>query len=259
MIGSIVPALGAGALVGLTLGLIGGGGSILATPLLLYGVGVANPHVAIGTSAFAVSISAFLNLIGHARAGHVRWICALVFAAIGSLGALLGSTLGKMVDANHLLILFALLMIVVGVLMLRPRRDAHGVPSRTSLHLCLVTATVAIAAGAASGFFGIGGGFLVVPGLIFATGMPTIDAVGSSLLAVGSFGLATAFNYARSGLIDWPVAFEFIAGALCGGLFGLLIGTRMSRRKSLLNRVFAGLIFGVAGYMLYHSVVSRLM
>ena len=253
MIGSIVPALGAGALVGLTLGLIGGGGSILATPLLLYGVGVANPHVAIGTSAFAVSISAFLNLIGHARAGHVRWLCALVFAAIGSVGALLGSTLGKMVDANRLLILFALLMIIVGVLMLRPRRVVHGVPSRASLRLCLITGAVAIAAGAASGFFGIGGGFLVVPGLIFATGMPTIDAVGSSLLAVGSFGLATAFNYARSGLIDWPIAFEFIAGGLGGGLFGLLIGTRMSRRKSLLNQLFAGLIFGVAGYMLYRS------
>ena len=254
MIGSLVPALGSGALVGLTLGLLGGGGSILATPLLLYVVGVANPHVAIGTSAFAVSISAFLNFVGHARAGHVRWLCALMFAAVGSLGALLGSTLGKMIDAHHLLILFALLMVVVGVLMLRPRRDADRVSSRASLRLCLITRAVAIAAGAASGFFGIGGGFLVVPGLIFATGMPTINAVGSSLLAVGSFGLATAFNYARSGLIDWPIAFEFIAGGLGGGLVGLLIGTRLSRRKSLLNRVFAGLIFGVAGYMLYRTI-----
>ena len=254
MIGTLVPAVGSGAIVGLTLGLIGGGGSIVATPLLLYVVGVANPHVAIGTSAFAVSISAFLSLVGHARAGHVRWICAIVFAAIGSAGALLGSTIGKAFDAHHLMILFAVLMVAVGALMLWPRQQHADTAPKSSLPLCLWTAAVAVAAGVASGFFGIGGGFLVVPGLIFATRMPTIDAVGSSLLAVGSFGLATAFNYAYSGLVDWPVAFEFIAGGICGGMVGLLLGTRLAGYKNLLNQLFAALIFAVAGFMLYRTL-----
>ncbi len=252
--GTLVPALGSGALVGLTLGLVGGGGSILATPLLLYVVGVADAQVAIGTSAVAVSVSAVLNLIGHARAGHVRWICGLVFAAIGSAGALFGSSIGKAIATNHLLILFAAIMIVVGVSMLWPRRLAEGGSPPISFHLCVWTGATAVAVGTASGFFGIGGGFLIVPGLIFATGMPTIDAVGSSLIAVGSFGLATAVTYARSGLVDWLVAFQFIAGGLGGGIVGLLLGNRLASRKNLLNQVFAVLIFMTAAFVLYKSV-----
>ena len=254
MTGALAPALGSGALVGLILGLAGGGGSILATPLLLYAVGVANPHVAIGTSAFAVSVCAFLNLAGHARAGHVRWTCATIFAAAGSAGALFGSTIGKAFDAGRLMILFAILMAVVGILMLKPRKQQDGCVPQTTVLMCLWTGGTAVAAGAASGFFGIGGGFLVVPGLIFATGMPTIEAVGSSLLAVGAFGLATAVNYAASNLVDWPVAFEFIAGGLCGGFAGLLLGSRMARQKDLLNKAFAVLILSVAGFTLHASL-----
>lgn len=105
----------------------------------------------------------------------------------------------------------------------------------------------------ASGFFGIGGGFLIVPALILATGMPMINAIGSSLLAVGSFGLATALNYAASGLVDWPIAFEFIAGGVIGGILGMLLANRLSSGKNTLNRIFAGLIFVVAAYVLYRS------
>ena len=91
-----VLAIFSGSIVGFVLGLIGGGGSILAVPLLVYVVGVSSPHVAIGTSAVAVALSALANLWGHARAGHVKWRCALVFAAAGSAGAVLGSTFGKL-------------------------------------------------------------------------------------------------------------------------------------------------------------------
>lgn len=119
MTSTLVPALASGGLVGFSLGLVGGGGSILATPLLLYVVGVASPHVAIGTSALAVSINAYANLLGHARKGHVRWLCAVVFAVVGTLGALLGSSLGLVVDGTRLLLLFGALMVVVGLLMLR--------------------------------------------------------------------------------------------------------------------------------------------
>ena len=250
---SIALALASGGLVGFTLGLIGGGGSILAAPLLLYAVGVASPHVALGTGALAVSVNAYSNLINHARKGHVWWRCAIVFTLIGSVGALLGSSLGLLIDGKKLLFLFGLVMVVVGLLMLRPRGTSHGRQRPVDRRMCIVTAAAAIVAGGASGFFGIGGGFLIVPALIFATGMPTISAIGSSLLAVGTFGLATALNYARAGLIDWYIAAEFIAGGLVGGALGMVLATRLSSRKSILERIFAGVVLSVAAYILYEN------
>ena len=115
-------AIGSGVIVGFTLGLVGGGGSILAVPLLLYVVGMPDPHQAIGTSALAVAVNAFANLIPHARARHVRWQPALIFAACGLVGAFAGSSIGKVVDGHRLLILFALLMLVIAVMMLRGRK-----------------------------------------------------------------------------------------------------------------------------------------
>ncbi|SER22990.1 sulfite exporter TauE/SafE family protein [Sphingobium sp. YR768] len=256
MAASILAAIGSGGLVGFTLGLIGGGGSILATPLLLYVVGVANPHIAIGTGALAVSINAYANLALHARKGHVWWRCAIVFSLVGTVGAMLGSSLGLLVDGQNLLFLFGLVMAAVGLLTLRPRRDMRAEPRRVDVRMCVVTAATAIAAGAASGFFGIGGGVLIVPALIFATGMPTISAVGSSLLAVGTFGLATALTYARTGMVDWPLAGEFILGGVIGGVFGMLTATRLSTSKTALNRIFAALVLVVAIYIILRNVPS---
>ena len=116
-----VLGLASGALVGFSLGLVGGGGSILAVPLMVYVVGVAEPHVAIGTSAIAVAANAAVNLSNHARGGTVIWSCALIFAASGMLGAFGGSILGKMMDGQKLLALFALVMIVIALLMLKTR------------------------------------------------------------------------------------------------------------------------------------------
>jgi uncharacterized membrane protein YfcA len=116
-------SVASGSLVGFSLGLVGGGGSILAVPLLVYVVGVSSPHVAIGTSAVAVAVSAAANLAGHARARTVKWPCALVFALSGVVGAAAGAQLGKMVDGHRLLMLFGVLMVVVGVTMLRPRKS----------------------------------------------------------------------------------------------------------------------------------------
>ena len=119
--------LASGSLVGFSLGLVGGGGSILAVPLLVYLVGVSDPHAAIGTSAIAVAANAAANLANHARAGNVKWRCASVFAAAGVAGAFLGSTLGKIVEGQKLLALFAIVMMVVGGLMLKaaPARASH--------------------------------------------------------------------------------------------------------------------------------------
>jgi uncharacterized protein len=113
-----------GALVGFSLGLIGGGGSILAVPLMVYVVGVGDAHVAIGTSAIAVAANAAINLWNHARGGTVRWSCALPFAAAGIAGALVGTIFGKLLDGRKLLELFALLMLVIAVLMLKTRSRA---------------------------------------------------------------------------------------------------------------------------------------
>lgn len=250
---SILAALGSGGIVGFMLGLLGGGGSILATPLLLYVVGVTQPHVAIGTGALAVSVNAFANFASHAIKGHVWWRCAAVFSALGVVGALGGSSLGKAMDGDRLIFLFGILMLVVGVLMLKPRKPVSAECRPIDLKMCLATATVALAAGAASGFFGIGGGFLIVPGLMLATGMPMINAIGTSLLSVATFGLATALNYANSGLVDWWLASEFIGGGIVGGVFGMLLAARLSAYKNILNRLFAALIFVVAAYILYRN------
>lgn len=247
-----------GSLVGFSLGLIGGGGSILAVPLLIYVVGVDNPHVAIGTSAFAVAANAFANLIGHWRTGNVKWPCAAVFAASGVVGAALGSTLGKLVDGEKLLFLFALVMVAVGVAMLRPRASAGDPGVRINPGIALRLVAIGFLTGAISGFFGIGGGFLIVPGIMLGSGMPILNAIGSSLFSVGAFGITTAANYAYSGLVDWVLALEFVAGGIAGGLFGVTAAGRLAARKRALSLAFAGVIFAVAAYMLVRTGATLL-
>lgn len=241
-----------GALVGFSLALIGGGGSILATPLIVYLVGVRDPHLAIGTSALAVAANAALGLANHARASHVRWSPGLWFAAAGVAGAFAGSAAGKSVDGQRLLFLFALLMILVGVLMLR-RRGANGAgraePAGFSRPKVL---GVGLVAGVVSGFFGIGGGFLIVPGLIASARLAMINAVGTSLIAVTAFGLTTALNYALSGWVDWLLAGVFILGGIVGSLGGARAARRLSDGGQL-TIVFSTVIFAVAAYMLWHS------
>jgi uncharacterized membrane protein YfcA len=246
--------LASGSLVGFSLGLIGGGGSILAVPLLAYVVGVASPHVAIGTSAVAVAVNAAANLLPHARAGRVKWRCAFVFSVAGIAGAFIGSSIGKRLDGNLLLALFALVMILVGALMLRARK-AEGEPGvRLSRENFPRLVAIGLGAGVLSGFFGIGGGFLIVPGLMLATGMPIGYAVGSSLVAVAAFGLTTTVNYAASGLVDWGLAAAFIAGGVGGGLAGTRSSQALAARRGALNLVFALLIFATAAYMLVRSL-----
>ncbi|MBN8980924.1 MAG: sulfite exporter TauE/SafE family protein [Rhizobiales bacterium] len=245
--------MAAGSVVGFSLGLIGGGGSILAVPLILYLVGVGDPHVAIGTAAVAVAASAAFNLANHARQGMVRWHCALVFAAAGVVGAFGGSSLGKIVDGQRLIFLFALLMIVIGVLMLRPRAEAGNATVTLTRSNTPALIVLGFISGALAGFFGIGGGFLIVPGLMLATGMPISNAICSSLVAVTAFGLTTAANYAISNLVDWRIAILFLAGAVFGGLAGAELSKHLSVRRGALNKVFAALVFAAAAYVIYRT------
>ena len=246
--------LASGLLVGFSLGLVGGGGSILAVPLMVYVVGVPEPHVAIGTSAIAVAANAAVNLSNHARGGTVVWSCALVFAAAGIIGAFGGSLLGKMVDGQKLLALFALVMMVIAMLMLKTR-SRIGLPD-VKINISNMPPIVALglATGTMSGFFGIGGGFLIVPALMLATGMPIMNAVSSSLVAVTAFGLTTAASYAWSGLVWWGLAALFVAGGIAGGLIGTRSARHLSQRRGALNIVFAVVIIAVALYMLARNI-----
>ena len=246
--------LASGLLVGFSLGLVGGGGSILAVPLMVYVVGVPEPHIAIGTSAIAVAANAAINLSNHARGGTVIWSCALPFAVAGIIGAFGGSLLGKMVDGQKLLALFALVMLVIAALMLK-NRTRVGVPdvkmNRSNLPAIV---GLGLATGTVSGFFGIGGGFLIVPALMLATGMPIMNAVSSSLVAVTAFGMTTAASYAWSGLVSWGLAALFVAGGIAGGLIGTRSAKSLSERRGALNIVFAIVIIAVAIYMLVRNL-----
>ena len=249
-----VLGLASGAMVGFSLGLVGGGGSILAVPLMVYVVGVPNPHVAIGTSAIAVAANAAVNLSNHSRGGTVVWSCALTFAAAGIIGAFAGSILGKMIDGQKLLALFALVMLVIAVLMLKTRARV-GLPDvQMSWSNTPAIVGLGLATGTLSGFFGIGGGFLIVPALMLATGMPIMNAVSSSLVAVTAFGLTTAASYAWSGLVSWGLAGLFVAGGLAGGVIGTRSAQRLAARRGALNMVFAAVIIAVALYMLVRTL-----
>jgi len=248
-----------GGLVGFSLGLVGGGGSILAVPLLVYVVGVPSTHVAIGTSAIAVGAAAAVNLAGHARSGRVKWRCALVFAVAGILGAATGAHVGKLVDGQRLLLLFGVLMLAVGALMLKPRRSGDNpdvrLTSVSAARLLPFLIGAGFLVGALSGFFGIGGGFLIVPGLMAATAMPMINAIGSSMVSVTAFGFTTAASYAVSGLIDWPLAGLFIGGGALGGLAGTRLAHHLAGRRRALTLTFSGVVIAVGLYVIARSLM----
>ena len=246
-------SLGSGALVGFALGLLGGGGSILAVPLLVYAVGLKDTHVAIGTSALAVSVNAFANLIAHAQARTVKWPCAIVFALAGILGAALGASLGRHIDGQHLLFLFGLVMLAVAAGMFS-QRAAGGDPLvhiNSSIAVRLVGSGLLV--GFLSGFFGIGGGFLIVPAIMLGCGMATSRAAGSSLGSVGAFGLTTAATYALAGQVDWRVAAIFVLGGVAGGLGGVKLSVLLSEKRGLLSRSFAVVVIFVAVFVLWKS------
>lgn len=247
-------SIGSGGIVGFALGLLGGGGSILAVPLLIYVVGMKDTHLAIGTSALAVAVNAFANLVAHSRAGTVKWPCAVVFAISGVAGAAAGAALGKTVDGGKLLFLFGLVMVAVAIAMLRPKAATAGDPGvRINPSIAVRLVGIGLLVGLLSGFFGIGGGFLIVPAIMLGSGMAMLNAVGSSLVSVGAFGLTTAASYALAGLVDWRIAGFFIFGGILGGLGGVTLARRLAAERAVLNRVFGGAVLVVAAFVLWRS------
>ena len=241
-----------GILVGFSLGLIGGGGSILAIPLLIYFVGFHHPHMAIGTTAIAVGVNAYLNVIPHAMKRHVNFRDGTIFSIPGIAGTLIGAQLGLVTPGKDLLFIFAILMIAIAIYMLR--RKCVDIASGKTLPHGGVSKIVLIGflVGLSSGYFGIGGGFLIVPGLIYSAGLDIIHAVGTSLISVGTFGVVTALRYALSGDLNVLISVLFIAGGVLGGFGGSHLASAVPKRR--LTQIFAVIIIIVAIYMMYANL-----
>jgi len=207
-----------------------------------------------------VSLIALGNVVSHARAGNVKWPCAAVFSAVGVVGVFAGSAAAKALDGQKLLVLFGVLMLAVGASMLRKRRTAGNPEVRlsatTAPDLLPLLLGIGFAVGLLSGFFGIGGGFLIVPGLMLATRMPLAMAIGTSLVGVAAFGAATAASYAFSGMIDWSIAGLFVLGGLVGGIAGAAIGKALAGQKRALDLTFAGLVILVGLYVVVRGTLT---
>ena len=245
-----------GGVVGFLLAVFGGGGSVLAAPILLYLGGVSDAHVAVGTASAAVAANAAFNLIGHWRGGRIKWPCAIAFAVAGLAGSFAGSSLAKLVSGQTLLLGFALAMAAIGASMLRKPRSEGDPNVHISARLVLRLAPLGLLTGFAAGFFGIGGGFLIVPGLMLATGMTLANATASSLLSVALFGAATSANYAVSGLVDWRLAGLLLAGGAAGGIAGLFAARALATRIRLARTLFAILIILVAIYVGWRALAG---
>lgn len=184
----------------------------------------------------------------------MKWPCASVFAAAGLIGSLLGSTLAKQVEGQRLLLFFAFAMAAIAISMLRRPKDEGDPNVHIDWKLTLKLAPIGLVTGVAAGFFGIGGGFLIVPGLMAATGMTLASASASSLLSVALFGAATSANYAVSGMVDWPVAALFVAGGAVGGWGGMRVAKLLVGRALLARRLFAALVLLVAAYVAWRAL-----
>lgn len=228
--------------IGLSLGMLGGGGSILTVPLLVYVAGQ-TPNTAVATSLLVVGATAAIGAVGHARAGNVDWRTALVFGAAGMAGAYPGGRVGAVLPGTVLLLLFAALLVVTAGAMLRPGGSRA---TQSSQHLRLPVLHVVahgLVVGAVTGVVGAGGGFLVVPALVVLGGLPMHVAVGSSLVVIAMKSAAGFAGYASGVQLDWPLALGVTAAAAIGTLVGGRLAARID--ASSLRNGFGWFVLGV--------------
>ncbi|MEU2203816.1 sulfite exporter TauE/SafE family protein [Microbacterium oleivorans] len=240
-------------LVGISLGLLGGGGSILAVPILT-AVGGVEPRAAIASSLLIVGTTSALGLLQHARAGRVRWRVGVVFGAAGVVGALVGGLLGRTLPPGVLMVLLAGTMIAAAVAMLRrrPRHD-RAEPARPRIALVLVLGTVV---GSLAGLVGAGGGFLIVPALILLAGLPASAAIGTSLLVIAMQSLAGLAAQPALPDIPWALVLPFTAIAVAGSFLGSALTGRIPERA--LRTGFAVLVLSVAVALLVQQLALHL-
>ncbi|MCW2687180.1 MAG: anion permease [Mycobacterium sp.] len=205
-------------LVGVSLGLLGGGGSILTVPLLAY-VGGMDPKPAIATSLLVVGVTSAIAAITHAGAGRVRWRVAVVFGSVAMTGAYGGGLVARLIPGSVLLVAFAVIMVAAGAAMLRVRKDTGGTVGDRSLPLVRITG-IGLAVGMISGLVGAGGGFLLVPALALMAGLPMPVAVGTSLVVISMQSFAGLAGHLASEQIDWRLAAFVTAAAAIGALIG---------------------------------------
>lgn len=258
-----------GFLIGLSLGALGGGGSILAVPALVYGAGQ-SPKAATTTSLILVAITSLIGIVPHLRAGRVRVLAGTLFGLAGVGGSLLGSNWNESVDPDVLLLAFSVLMLVAAFAMcqrtcdiLRRRTGAPpttgaAAPSHTVIHADARTVVTVIAAGTVvgllTGFFGVGGGFVIVPALVLVLGFTMPEAVGTSLLVITINSVVALATRLQAGVIEWDVVVPFTIASLGG----VIVGSRLagSSDSGVLQRWFVGLMVAIAVYTGIRSGVA---
>lgn len=245
---ALILALAAGAVIGLALGALGGGGSVLAVPALIYLLGF-TPVAATTASLVIVTVTSATALVAHARDGHVRWRTGLLFAAAGIVPAMLGGLLAGHLPGAVLTVAFAVVAGVASVRMLRPRR-AEPV---TVVHPGRAAAAGA-GLGAVTGVLGVGGGFLAVPALVGVLGLRMKAAVGTSLLVITINSLAAlAMRAGTADGLDWGLIAPFAAAAVLGAWDGKRLAAKVS--GGMLQRIFAMVLLLVASLMLADVVL----
>ena len=209
--------------VGLSLGLLGGGGSILTVPLLTYVAGM-DPKQAIASSLFIVGATSVMSTFTHARAGNVQWRTGLIFGVASMAGAFLGGLTGGYLPGVMLMLLFAFMMIATSIAMIRGRRNKSPADATKQLPMGKIILE-GLVVGAVTGLVGAGGGFLVVPALALLGGLPMPVAVGTSLLVISMKSFAGLAGYLTSVSIPWPL----VLGVTGTAMIGALIGARLTR------------------------------
>jgi uncharacterized protein len=235
--------------IGISLGLLGGGGSILTVPILIYALDVPEKP-AIATSLLVVGVTSAVASIQHARAGNVVWRVALIFSAAGAAGAFAGGMVAKYIPASILLILFAVIMLGTAAAMWRGRKAvvAVGVEKLPIAKIALE----GLAVGLVTGLVGAGGGFLIVPALALLGGLPMHQAVGSSLVVIALKSLAGFLGYVSHVQVDYGLAAVVTGAAIVGSFAGAAAGKRISQEA--LRRGFAVFVVVMALYLLYKQI-----
>jgi uncharacterized membrane protein YfcA len=236
-------ALPFGLAIGLLLGLVGGGGSMLAVPVLVYLLGEPVKD-ATTESLLVVGTAALVGAADHARIGRVEVRTGLTFGAAGAAGAIVGTALNRLIGGRAILLAFAVLLLVAAVAMLRRGPEA---PTRDRKPSFVRVAPVGLGTGVLTGFFGVGGGFVIVPALVLLLGLPLTLAVGTSLLVIALTSGAALAAHLASGSIDWVIASAFTGAAIAGALAGRRVGAIVSPQR--LGRLFALLLVAIAVFL----------
>ena len=261
----LAATLGLGLVIGLSLGALGGGGSILTVPALVYVIGQ-DARAATTSSLFIVGITSVIAALGHARSGRVRWGIGIVFGVTGIAAGFAGTAVNRLVDPDVLLLAFAAVIVVAAVgMLLNSRHEEEPAPQegdapqparRWTAGRVGRIAGAGLLVGFMTGFFGVGGGFVIVPALTLALGLSMPQAVATSLVVISINSAGALLARAGTAHFDWAVIVPFTLAAVAGSLGGKLVADRVS--GTTLTRAFAVLLLAVAAYTGTSSLISLL-